>query len=152
MIQITSGAAVTDAALLDYDNTTSGLTASSVQSAVDEVNTKANTANTTANSIGLSTTGTASDTGVCKQSLVKNGVSTTVYGSVYMEDEQELSASESTSFVFTNSLITADSVIDIYFTELNLMPDTVTTIDGECTITFPPQKQEITVGCRIYIK
>lgn len=76
----------------------------------------------------------------------KNGSITTtdIEGSIYIEKTQN-----SASFVFSNSLITASSAIDVYTDTWGDNPSNVTTSSGTCTVTFSSAQ---TRTVRIYIK
>ena len=134
-----------DASDVDYDNTTSGLTADDVQEAIDEVVSNIPT-------VSVSYTGTASSTGVRKQQITVNSVSYDVDGSAYMEQSVTLSTSATTPITFTNAIIADGKMLTFASSLWDLVPDSITTAVGSCTITLPKWSSAETIGCRLYVR
>ena len=94
--------------------------------------------------ISIAGEGTASSSATHAQKIDISGTKTAIDGSVYME----YTASSST-FTFTNTAITADSVIDVYTNTWGDNPTSVTVSAGSCSVAFSAS-QSRTV--RIYIR
>jgi len=110
-----------DAGDVSYDNTVSGLTASNVQDAIDEVNTKINT--------------TALDL-----SNLADNVETYVSGII---------SAGNTSITLNNAAILTTSFVDVYFWDTILAPTAVTVTTGSITIDIPVQANNVNVAIRI---
>lgn len=112
---------VSDASDVTYDNTGSGLTATDVQDAIDEVVS------------GLGSV--ASDL-----SDLTDNVETYVSGIIN---------AGATSITLNDAAIQTTSFIDIYFWDVILAPSAVTVSAGSITITIPAQATNINVAIRI---
>lgn len=137
--EVTNGEG-SSAASLPYDNTQSGLQATNVQDAIDEIVPTINS------------TGTASSSGTRYQRIGIGGVYTEIDGTKYMEQTITLSTSASTNCTFTHADITVNSVIEPYCEEWGLAPETITTTAGQCLLTFPKADSARQVKVRIYIR
>lgn len=114
-----------------------------VVNAINEVNAK---------SVTIDHTGTASDTGVRYQRIGINGVYTEIDGTKYMEQTVILSTSGTTTATFTNAAITANSVIEPYFSEYGFAADSIVTTNGQSVLTLPQVDSARSLDVRIYIK
>jgi hypothetical protein len=106
----------------------------------------------TIQTIAIEYNGTASATGVRNQRLGINGVYTAIDGSKYMEQTKTLSTSADTTFTFTNSAITANSVIQPYASIFGIVPSNITTSAGSCVVTIPKHDSAVSLKVRIYIR
>lgn len=197
-----------DADQIDYDNTTSGLTADDVQEAIDEVvSEKADKTNiapvessstasqaysvgqqfyyngnlykataaiaqndtitvgtncaladdittqlSTKSTVSIAITGTASSSAIRSQKLTIDNTTTDIYGSAYMEQSVTLSTSGTTTVTFTNAAITDGKMLTFASSVWDLVPDSMTTSEGECEIVLPKASSADTIGCRLYIR
>lgn len=108
-------------------------------------------------SVSISTTGTASSTAVSYQRVgvgdAGGSVSyTEIKGTKYMEQSVSLSTSATTAVTFTNSAITASSVIEFACSKWGLVPDDITVSNGSCVVTMPKVASAETVSVRIYLR
>ena len=71
---------------------------------------------------------------------------------VYFEQSVTLSTSTTTTVTFTNSAITATSVIDIAVSEWGIVPDDVNVSAGVCTVIMPKVSTAQTITVGIFIK
>jgi len=71
---------------------------------------------------------------------------------VYLDQTATTSTTDPTVYTFTNSRITANSVIDVYADIFGVSPSSVVASTGTCTVTFPKQDSAQSMTCRIYIK
>lgn len=101
--------------------------------------------------VSVSYKGTASSTGTRKQVITVDDVDNIVYGSIFMEQQVTLSPTSSTTATFTNAAITTNSSIDIY-TEDGIWVQSVSTINGSCSITLPSFANGRTITVKIEIK
>lgn len=97
-------------------------------------------------------TGTASASGTKYERVGINGVYTEIDGTKYMEQTKTLSTSADTTYTFTNSAITADSLIDPYTSIFGVMPSNIVTTGGTCTVTIPSYSSAVSLKVRIYIR
>lgn len=102
--------------------------------------------------VSVAYSGTASSSAVRKQIITVNGTEYTVDGSVYMEQTLTFSASASTTVTFSNSLITTNSVIDVYTSVEGLNYTSKTISSGSCSIVYPAQSSQTSITVRIYIR
>ena len=70
----------------------------------------------------------------------------------YLDTTITTSTSASVTATFTDSAITANSVIDVFTSQLGLNYSAMTISAGSCTVTFPAQASAASVTVRIYIK
>lgn len=112
---------VSDAGDVSYDNTGSGLTASNVQDALDEV---------------------VTDIGSVASDLSNLDANVTTYVSGII-------SAGATSITLISAAIQATSFIDIYFWDALLAPDSVSVSAGSITITIPAQATNTNVAVRI---
>lgn len=73
----------------------------------------------------------------------------------YLEEQVTLSTSQSTTVVFNNSFIRADSVVDVTVSEWGIFPEDVTITagaTGACTVVMPKVSTAQTVTVGIFIK
>lgn len=109
------------AANITYDNTISGLTATDVQNAIDEL------------ASGLSTVASdVSDIGTALTSLLTGTI-----------------AAGATSVTISDASITTNSIIDIYFKDKVLSPTNVTVTTGAITIEIDAESDATYVGVRV---
>lgn len=102
--------------------------------------------------VSVTHTGTASSTGVRKQQITVNNVSTDVDGSAYMEQSVTLSTSQSTDVVFTNAIIADGTELTFSSSIWDLVPDDMVTTTGVCTVTLPKWTSAVTIGCRLRVR
>lgn len=100
----------------------------------------------------ISSTGTASATGVRYQRVGIGTVYTEIDGTKYMEQTQTLSTSGDTTFTFTNAAIAADSVIQPFGSIFGIVPSNITTSAGSCVVTIPKHDTAVSLKVRIYIR
>lgn len=100
----------------------------------------------------ISYTGTASATGVRYQRVGIGSTYTEIDGTKYMEQTKTLSTSADTTFTFTNSAITANSVIQPYGSIFGIVPSNITTSAGSCVVTIPKHDTAVSLKVRIYIR
>ena len=116
-------------------------------SAVSETDGKISVTRANLPTVTVEHSGTASTSGVRKETITLNNVAYDIDGSVYMED-----TANSASFVFTNSTyILSTSAIDVYTDTWGDNPTSVV-VDGSlhtCTVTFSAAASRTV---RIYIK
>lgn len=110
-----------DAEDVDYDNTVSGLTATDVQAAIDEV----------VSDLGSVTSDVTS---------LNNNVNTYETGTI---------TAGNTSITLSNAAILTTSFIDIYFKDKLLAPTSVTVTTGSVTITINAEATNTDVAVRI---
>lgn len=130
-----------NAGMVDYSNTSSGMTATNVQDAIDEVASNINTINGKIGSTDISTIGDGEITGAI--SFLNNGKSnkSTVKTAT-------LSAGN-TTVTFTqlptsgNYLIEFFSSTGINYTEID------TSVPGQVTLTYEEQEAAVTISCEI---
>lgn len=123
-------------------------TAQTLSGAVNELKTSI----TGKSTVSIATTGTASSSDVRKQEVTVDGTAATVDGTVYMEQSVTLSTSDSTIVTFTNAIITANSVIDVYCSAWDTVPENVSCAAGTCAVTMPKVDTAVTVTVRIYVR
>ena len=111
-----------------YDNTDSGLIATNVQDAIDEV----------IEDIPTKTSDLTNDS---------NFVVDT-----HFEQTVTLSTSAETTVTFSNSAILTTSLIDVAVSEWGTVPSDVTVTTGVCTLTFPIAYNAHSVTVRIYVR
>lgn len=73
----------------------------------------------------------------------------------YLEEQVTLSTSQSTTVVFNNSFIRADSVVDVTVSEWGIFPEDVTITagaTGACTVVLPKVSTAQTVTVGIFVK
>lgn len=97
-------------------------------------------------------TGTASATGVRYQRVGIGSAYTEIDGTKYMEQTKTLSTSGNTTYTFTNSAITADSVIFPVGSIFGIVPSNITTSAGSCVVTIPKHDTAVSLKVRIYIR
>ena len=102
--------------------------------------------------VSVSHTGTASSTGVRKEVITINNVSYDVDGSAYMEQSVTLSTSAATTVTFTNAIIADGAMLTMASSIWDLVPDSMTTAVGSCTITLPKWTSAETIGVRLYVR
>ena len=102
--------------------------------------------------VTIGSTGTASASATRYQRVSVNGTYTTIDGTVYMEQTQTLSTSGTTTFTFSNSAITANSLIDPFVSIFGVSPSSITVSAGSCVIVFPAYSSAASLKCRIYIR
>ena len=95
-------------------------------------------------SVSIATEGTASSSATSAQKINISGTKTAIDGSVYME----YTASAST-FTFTNTAITVNSVIDVYTNTWGDNPSSVTVSSNSCSVAFSASSSRTV---RIYIR
>ena len=109
----------------------------------------------------LEHSGTASSTSDRSQRLKVGIRAYDIDGTKYMEATGTLSTSSSTSFVFSAPIIDSDSVIsvkagrasgDVSGEKNAFNYQSIYTIDGQCTVVFPPADDAISIKVRIYIQ
>ena len=98
------------------------------------------------------TVGTASSTTVEYEAVVINGTYNIVGGTMCMTQTLTLSASADTDFVFTNSVLTTDSEIDVWFSEPKMGYKDIDLVTGSCTVTVERQDEARQLECKIYIR
>lgn len=111
---------------------------------------KANTSDVP--TVSVSHTGTASSTGVRKQIISVDSVNYDVDGSAYMEQSVTLSTSAATTVTFTNAIIADGKMLTFASSIWDLVPDSMTTAVGSCTITLPKWTSAETIGVRLYVR
>lgn len=111
-----------------------------------------NTAISGKSAVTIGSTGTASASATRYQRVSVNGTYTTIDGTVYMEQTKTLSTSAKTTYTFTNSAITADSLIDPYTSIFGVIPSNIVTTGGTCTVTIPSYSSAVSLKVRIYIR
>jgi len=102
--------------------------------------------------VSVSHIGTASSSGVRKQQITVDNVAYDIDGTAYMEQTINTSTSATSSATFSNAAITANSVIDVYTSQLGLCYSNITVSEGSCVVTFPAQASAASVTVRIYIR
>lgn len=102
--------------------------------------------------ISVAGSGTASSSVTHQQQITIDSTPTDIDGTVYMETTATTSTSQTTAVTFSNAAITADSVIDYYCSEWNLVPDNISCASGQCVVTLPTVTTASTVTVRIYIR
>lgn len=102
--------------------------------------------------VTIDSTGTASASGTKYERVGINGVYTEIDGTKYMEQTKTLSTSAATTYTFTNSAITANSLIDPYTSIFGVMPSNIETTGGTCTVTIPSYSSAVSLKVRIYIR
>ena len=65
---------------------------------------------------------------------------------------QTLSATDPTTYIFSDSKITADSAVDVYTSIAGINYTGITISTGACTVTFPKQDVAVSMTCKIYLK
>lgn len=65
---------------------------------------------------------------------------------------QTLSATDPTTYIFTDSKITTDSTVDVYTSIPGINHTGITISTGVCTVTFPKQEAAVSMTCKIYLK
>lgn len=100
----------------------------------------------------ISHTGTASASAVRYQRVGIGSTYTEIDGTKYMEQTKTLSTSADTTFTFTNSAITADSVIQPHGSIFGIVPSNITTSAGSCVVTIPKHDTAVSLKVRIYIR
>ena len=103
-----------------------------------------------ATSIGY--TGTASASAVRYQRIGIGSTYTEINGTKYMEQTKTLSTSADVTYTFSNSAITADSVIEPYCSIFGVSPSSITVSAGSCAIVIPKHSSAVSCKVRIYIK
>lgn len=103
-----------------------------------------------ATSIGY--TGTASAGGVRYQRVGIGSSYTEINGTKYMEQTKTLSTSGSTTYSFSNSAITTDSVIEPYSSIYGIVPESITVSSGSCSVVIPKYSSAASCKIRIYIR
>ena len=98
------------------------------------------------------TVGTPSSTAIQYEAVVINGTYNIVGGTMCMEQTLTLSDTQDTDFVFTNSVLTADSEVDVWFSEFGLYPKDIDVQTGTCTVTVEKQMTSRQLLCKIYIR
>lgn len=93
----------------------------------------------------------ASATKIGYQSVIVNGVSHIIDGTIYMQQTKQLVAYTDTDFIFTNNVITENSNVDIWVDNYGVSPTNAITTNGQCVITFN-HKASIELTCKIYIR
>ena len=103
-----------------------------------------------ATSIG--STGTASSIGTRYQRVGIGSTYTEIDGTKYMEQTLTLSTTGSTDYRFTNSAITADSLIQPYASIFGIAPSNITVSAETCVVTLPSYSSAVSCKVRIYIR
>ena len=73
------------------------------------------------------------------------------YLNMYVVLDETLESGE-TSLSFTDDIIEADSLIDIYTNDFSVYPTAATQTDGSLTLTFTSQAADVDVSIRIWTK
>ena len=102
--------------------------------------------------VTVTSSGTASSSDVHKQMITVDGTATDIDGTVYMEQSVTLSTTDPTIVTFTNATITANSVIDVYCSVWDMVPENVSCAAGTCAVTLPADEDARTVTVRIYVR
>ena len=146
-----SGKAVKSA--IDALDVTDSAVSGKYVSAVSETDGKITVTRANLPTVSIAGDGTASSTVTHQQQVTINGgTPTDIDGTVYMETTATTSASSTTTVQFQNAAITANSVIDYYCSQWNLVPDNIACASGECVVTLPTVTTAPTVTVRIYIR
>ena len=69
-----------------------------------------------------------------------------------MEQSVTLSTSATTPITFTNAIIADGKMLTFASSLWDLVPDSITTAVGSCTITLPKWSSAETIGCRLYVR
>lgn len=102
--------------------------------------------------VSVTQVGTAGSNDVSYQALTINNLNTEIIGTMYMEYQRTLSTVSDTVFIFNNSNINHNRVIEVYTSIYDIMPKEIVTASGICMVTFPQQQTaNINLTCRIYI-
>lgn len=143
-----------NAGMVDYDNSTSGLTATDTNSAIDEVKGITDTI-----SGGLGTAAAKNSTNAVTQlstDLVESGAVYTAIDTLASQKEDAptvltatLSAS-ATTLTFSNEAITTSSVIDVYADAYGIAPTNIVVTTGQAVLTFDPQPAAVSV--KLYVR
>lgn len=102
--------------------------------------------------VSISSSGSASWSTVKSQNVTIDSVSTSIDGTAYMEGSILLDTDNPAIATFTNAIITANSVIDVYVSDWGVVPENVSVAAGTCVVTLPTVDTAATVTVRIYIK
>lgn len=97
-------------------------------------------------------TGTASSTGIRKQQITIGSTSYDIDGTAYMEQSVQTSTSDSTLVTFTNAAIEADSVVDVFVEDWDILPENVACAAGTCVVTLPKVDTAAWVFVRITLR
>lgn len=100
----------------------------------------------------ISYTGTASATGVRYQRVGIGSTYTEINGTKYMEQTKTLSTSAETTYTFSNSDITANSVIEPFASIFGIVPSAITVSAGSCVVKIPKYSSAASCKVRIYIR
>ena len=103
-------------------------------------------------SVSVGFTGTASASEVRYQRIGINGSYSEINGTKFMEQTKTLSTSADVTYTFTNSAITADSVIEPYCSIFGVSPSSITVSAGSCAIVIPKYSSAVSCKVRIYIR
>jgi len=95
--------------------------------------------------------GTASSSAYRRETITINGSANSIDRTLYMEQTKTLSTSASTTYTFSNSAITANSLIEVFSSIWGIVPSSVTVSSGSCTVTIPKYSSAASLKVRIYI-